>query len=92
MIEVKTVVENRVGLHARPAAAFVQEAMKYECSITLESGGKKADGKSIFQVLALGVKQGQEVLIRADGENEEAAIENLVQLLSSPDGQTREGV
>lgn len=85
MVEAKAVVASKVGLHARPAARFVQEALKHACAISLESNGKRADGKSILQVLALGVKQGQEVVVRADGEGEEDAAKRLVDVLSGPD-------
>lgn len=78
MVEAKVVVRNKVGLHARPAAMFVQEAMRYKSKITVEAAGKKADGKSILQVLALGVKAGQEIIVRADGQDEEEAVQSLV--------------
>ena len=83
MVEVKVVVVSKVGLHARPAAAFVQEALKHRCSVTLEAGGRKANGKSILEVLALGVKHGQEVTVRTDGEGEKEASKSLCRLLSS---------
>lgn len=80
-MEAKAVVKNKVGLHARPAAMFVQEAMKHKCRIIVESQGKKADAKSILQVLSLGVKCGQEVTVRAEGEGEQNAVQSLLALL-----------
>lgn len=72
-----------VGLHARPAAAFVQEAGRHKCQITIESNGKQADGKRILQVLTMGVKCNQEIIIRASGEGEAEAVASLVSLLES---------
>jgi len=74
-------VRQKVGLHARPAAMFVQQAMKHKCRITIESSGRKADAKSILQVLALGVKCGQDVTIIAEGPEEDVALERLVTLM-----------
>ena len=82
MTEEKVVVKSPVGLHARPAASFVQEAMKHKCGIQIESAGKKADGKSILQVLALGVKFGQKITVSADGPGEEEAVASLVKLIN----------
>lgn len=87
MLESKVVVASKVGLHARPAAAFVQAALKCRCSVTLECDGKKADGKSILQVLAMGVKCGQELVVRVQGEGEAEAINDLVRLLSLSSGE-----
>lgn len=78
MVEAKVVVRSKIGLHARPAAMLVQEAMRYKSRITLEAAGKKADGKSILQVLSLGVKAGQEITVRADGQDENQALQSLV--------------
>lgn len=83
MMEGKVTVKAAVGLHARPAAAFVQEAMKHKCRIQVESLGKKTDGKSILQVLALGVKCGQEIIVRAEGDGEAQAVDALVSLVNS---------
>ena len=90
VIESKVVVKSRVGLHARPAAAFVQEALKHKCGITLEVDGKRANGKSVLEVLALGVKLGQALLVRADGEGEAEAMKNLVSLFSNHVGEGHE--
>jgi len=81
--EAKVVVKAAVGLHARPAATFVQAAMKHKCQVTIDFNGKQADGKSVLKVLALGVKANQEVTIRASGEGEAEAVAALVTLVAS---------
>lgn len=83
MKEARVTVRSKVGLHARPAAMFVQEALKFKCKVTIESGDKTADGKSILRVLALGVKCGQEIVIRTDGEGEDEALASLVSLIEN---------
>jgi len=80
MVEARVVVRTGVGLHARPAALLVQEAVKHPCRVTIEYGGKKADAKSILQVLAMGVRDSEELVIRAEGEGESEALAALVNL------------
>ena len=82
MVEARVVVRTGVGLHARPAAVLVQQASKHACSVSIEYGGKRADAKSILQVLALGVKDGEELVIRAEGEGESEALAALVDLFA----------
>lgn len=83
MVKATVKVTNKVGLHARPAALFVQEAMKHSSKITVLAGGRTADAKSILQVLALGVKCGQEIGIVAEGADESVALEKLVKLVEN---------
>ncbi|HHW17314.1 MAG TPA: HPr family phosphocarrier protein [Firmicutes bacterium] len=87
MREAQVTVKNKVGLHARPAATFVQEATKFKSKINIECGGRKADGKSILQVLSLGVKCGSLIVIRADGEDEDEAVEKLVYMIEAGLGE-----
>lgn len=83
MVESKVVVRSLVGLHARPAALFVQEASQHSCLVWLGSAGKTVNGKSILQVLSLGVRNGTEVTIRTDGTGETVAMERLLDLLAN---------
>lgn len=79
-------VRNKVGLHARPAAIFVQTANKFHSRITIRNvtaGGAFVNAKSILHVLTLGVEQGHEVEIQVEGEDEVAAAAALKQLLVS---------
>ncbi len=61
------------GLHARPAGLLVKEAKKYESKITIAKGAKTGDAKKIFAVMALGIKQGEEIKVTVDGTDEETA-------------------
>ncbi|MDI3535114.1 MAG: phosphocarrier protein HPr [Thermosediminibacterales bacterium] len=83
MIQKTVEILNKTGLHARPAAKFVEKANKFKGKITIEKDGKRADAKSILGVLGLGVGQGSKIKITAEGEDEQEAVEQLVELLNS---------
>ncbi len=86
MLVVRETVRNEVGLHARPAAIFVQSANKFRSRITIrnvKSNGAPVNAKSILHVLTLGVSQGDEVEILVEGEDEASAAAALKQLLVS---------
>lgn len=74
MKEFKYVIKDEEGIHARPAGVFVKEAGVFPCTITIGKGDKEVDAKRIFAVMGLGAKYGEEITIKADGEEEEAAI------------------
>lgn len=76
MAQRAVVVGSRVGLHARPASMFVKAATAQAVPITIRMGDKPAvDARSILRVLALGAKNGDTVILEADGEGAEAALE-----------------
>jgi len=75
--QTSALVPEGVGLHARPAALFVQQAAGFSSTIRLTCGERTADGKSILGVLQLGASAGSRVEIRAEGDDAEAAAEAL---------------
>jgi phosphocarrier protein HPr len=82
MIERRAVIGSAVGLHARPAALFVQAAAEAPVAVTIaKAGGEPVDARSILFVLTLGAAHGDEVVLRAEGEGAEQALESLVALL-----------
>jgi phosphocarrier protein HPr len=93
MKESKIVVNNKVGLHARPASLFVQEAAKYVSDIKVftqdpdTKENREANAKSILGVLTLGVFQGMEIAIRAEGDDEENAVSALLALVENNFGE-----
>ena len=91
MQETTVVVHNKVGLHARPAAMFVQLANKFKSDILVAKTGdgdsKEVNAKSILSILTLAVCQGTEVRIRANGEDEEDAVNALSELIETNFGQ-----
>jgi len=86
----KITVDHPAGLHARPAALFVQTANKYSSSITVQNTTKESpvtNAKSILSVLTLGVMQGHEIEIIADGEDSQEAIAALEDLIKDNFGE-----
>ncbi len=79
----KITVKNKQGLHARPAALFVQLANKFESTITVKKGSEKVNGKSIMGILMLAAEHGSQVVIEADGSDAQSAILELEKLLNS---------
>ncbi|MBE3589478.1 MAG: HPr family phosphocarrier protein [Firmicutes bacterium] len=78
----KTVtVTHESGLHARPAALFVQTAARFKADIQVAKGDRQANAKSIMSVLALGVTKGTTIDIRATGEDAQEAVEALARLV-----------
>lgn len=82
MYSKQVVVKLRNGLHARPAALFVQEANRYSSDIYLVLGDKRVSAKSIMGVMSLAVSQGTEIVIEADGPDEVQAVESLAITIS----------
>ena len=82
MVEREAVVVPEAGLHARPAARFVKEAKGYSSEIVVIKDGVKANAKSSLKLMTLGARHGDRVVIRAEGEDEEAAVDALVAILS----------
>ncbi|MDP2652629.1 MAG: HPr family phosphocarrier protein [Candidatus Omnitrophota bacterium] len=76
-IEKEIVIQNAQGLHARPAALFVQIASKYDSHITICKDKESVNGKSIMGILMLGAQQNTKVIIIADGGDAELAVTEL---------------
>ncbi len=83
MYSKEAVVNNQVGLHARPATFFIQKANEFKSSIWVEREERKVNAKSLLGVLSLGIVKGTAINLIADGADEEEAIEALIKLISS---------
>lgn len=79
----EALVNNQVGLHARPATFFIQKANEYKSSIWVEKDERRVNAKSLLGVLSLGIVKGMSINLIADGPDEEAAVEALIELISS---------
>ena len=77
------VVQNQVGLHARPATFFIQKANEFKSSIWVEKEERRVNAKSLLGVLSLGIVGGTSIRIIADGSDEQQAVEGLVNLVES---------
>ena len=82
MQSAKVVVENEIGLHARPATFFIQKANEYKSSIWVESGDRRVNAKSLLGVLSLGINKGTQIDIIAEGPDEDLAVRSLKELIS----------
>lgn len=82
MIEREVEIVNRLGLHARAAAKLVQTAGNFDSRLWLVKGGEEVDAKSILGLLLLAAGQGTTVTLRADGEDERAAIDAVSELIA----------
>ena len=81
------VINNQVGLHARPATFFIQKANEFKCSIWVEFEARRVNAKSLLGVLSLGIVKGTEITLIANGSDEEEAVEALAALISSDFGE-----
>ncbi len=75
---------HRQGLHARPAALFVQAAKTFDCKVTVKKGRKIVDGKSIMGLLTLAAHQGARIAIIAEGPDAAKALTRLVEIVTEP--------
>jgi phosphocarrier protein len=83
MTQKAVTVGSRVGLHARPASLFVQAAARQPVAVTIaKNGGPPVDARSILLVLGLDVRGGDEVVLSADGEGAELALDELATLVA----------
>ena len=76
-------VQNQVGLHARPATFFIQKANEFRSSIWIEKEERRVTAKSLLGILSLGIIGGTQIKIIADGADEQAAVNALVELVES---------
>ena len=76
-------VQNQVGLHARPATFFIQKANEFLSSIWIEKEESRVNAKSLLGILSLGIIGGTQIKIIADGADEQAAVNALVELVES---------
>lgn len=83
MLVKEVVVQNQVGLHARPATFFIQKANEFKSSIWVEKEERRVNAKSLLGVLSLGIVGNMKIRIIADGTDEEEAVESLVGLVQS---------
>ena len=79
----EVMVQNQVGLHARPATFFIQKANEFKSSIWVEKEERRVNAKSLLGVLSLGIVGGTNIRIIADGSDEEEAASSLVELVKS---------
>ncbi len=87
MITKKLIVQNKLGIHARPAAQFVRVASRFQADVSVEKDDEAVDGKSIMGLMMLAVGWGAEISVTADGADEAEAIAALEELINSKFGE-----
>lgn len=75
------IINNETGLHARPASQLVKKAGKFESKIEIIVGEKEVNAKSIMGIMSLGLGKGDEIKLKAEGEDAEAAVEGLTEFI-----------
>jgi phosphocarrier protein HPr len=83
LIKQELIVKNKQGLHARPAAMFVQVANKFDCRITVRHDAEEVNGKSIMGILMLGAEKGSVIVIEADGADAQEALVELEKIINN---------
>jgi phosphocarrier protein len=82
VIERELAIRNRLGLHARAAAKFVQTASRFKSDVKIRKNGEEVDGKSILGLLLLAASQGTQITLAVCGEDEEAAFAAVEELIA----------
>ena len=80
-------IKNASGLHARPAGMFVKKAAEFKSTVEVRAKGKTVNAKSIMGIMSLGLSQGEEIAVVANGEDEAAAVAALVELVEGGFGE-----
>ena len=83
MKEFKYVITDEIGIHARPAGMLAKEAKAFSSKITLEANGKSAEVTKLMAVMSLGVKNGAEVTVKVEGDDEDAAIAKMKEFMEA---------
>ena len=83
MKEIKYVITDAMGLHARPAGLLVKEAARHACAVTVGVNGASVDAKRILGVMKLAAKQGMELTLTFDGADEDAAAASMAEFLKA---------
>jgi len=87
MIRQQVTIVNKLGLHARAAAKLVKTASTFACEVTLDKAGQTVNGKSIMGVMMLAASKGTELTLTTDGEDEQAAMTALTELIAERFGE-----
>ena len=83
LVKKQLIVKNKSGLHARPAALFVQVANKFESRITVKRDDEEVNGKSIMGILMLGAEKDSVIMIEADGDDAQEAMDELEKIITN---------
>ena len=83
----KLTIKNKLGLHARPAALFVQTANRFKCELSVQKGRERVNGKSIMGIMMLAAGPGMHIMVEAKGDDARQALAALAALVDSNFGE-----
>jgi len=86
-MELTLKIENKAGLHARPAALFAQQASAFKSTIMIHKGDKSVNAKSIIGIMGLGVKQGESLLLKIEGPDADEVVVAMEKLVANKFGE-----
>ncbi len=87
-VQKEFVIQNKMGMHARPAAQFVKRASQYKCDIWVEKDDEPVNGKSIMGLMMLAAGRGETIKVTTEGADAEAAMADLEELVKGGFGDT----
>lgn len=87
MTSERVIVKNKIGFHARPASLIVNKANEFNSEVTIQAGGRIAIARSLISLLTLRVKMDDEIVVSAEGSDEQAAVQAIVDLVNSKFGE-----
>ncbi|PRX32558.1 phosphocarrier protein [Orenia metallireducens] len=87
MLTQKITIQNKTGLHARPASLLIDAANKFNCDLQIIHENREANLKSIISVMSLAIGYGEEIIIKADGKDEELALAKIIEIINNKFGE-----
>ncbi|MTI60531.1 HPr family phosphocarrier protein [Iocasia frigidifontis] len=91
MLKKEVIIKNKTGLHARPAAVFVEAADRFESDVEIIFDGIAVNAKSIIGVLSLGIGKGDQITLVTEGSDEKEALEYLIEIIENSFGENGGG-
>ena len=86
-LEKKFIIQNKQGLHARPAALLVQTSNKFKCEVEIQKGRQKVNGKSIMGIMTLAAGAGTPITVRTTGDDAQVALDEISRLIEGNFGE-----
>jgi len=87
MLTQKVTIQNKTGLHARPASLLIDAANKFNCDLQIIHENREANLKSIISVMSLAVGYGEDIIIKADGKDEKVALDKILEVINDKFGE-----
>jgi phosphocarrier protein len=87
MLTKKVTIQNKTGLHARPASLLIDAANKFDCSLQIIHENREANLKSIISVMSLAIGYGEKIIIKADGKDEQTALDKIIEVINNKFGE-----